>query len=195
MFIKMLLLLLPLLLSFLREGGCAPFGVGAAGSGALRCHPGGVGTQRCPPPPPPPWGCGVGVRQPRPTEPPGLVACVSSWQTPGLADGSHEEGTKSEPMGGFWGPCGCRGGGHMGTPPSPSRLQPRAQVALGQRNAQHDAAAQQEAHVLHHKATPRAPAGTPQHLGELGQSGGSAGAQHGPLPPALPALTMSARAT
>lgn len=65
----------------------------------------------------PPWGCGVGVRQPRPTEPPGLVACVSSWQTPGLADGSHEEGTKSEPMGGFWGPCGCRGGGHIGNPP------------------------------------------------------------------------------
>lgn len=194
MFIKMLLLLLPLLLSFLREGGCAPFGVGAAGSGALRCHPGGVGTQRCPPPPMGMWGWGPAAA----THGAPRVGCVRFILANTRVGGwVPRGGDKVRTHGWVLGSLRLSGwGAHREPPPRPtSGLQPRAQVALGQRNAQHDAAAQQEAHVLQHKATPRAPAGTPQHLGELGQSGGSAGAQHGPLPPALPALTMSARAT
>lgn len=163
---------------------CCPFsGRGSRSFRRRRCQTrssavppkrgGGPASSCCPPPP---RGRGVGVWQLRPTEPPRLAARISS----GLAEGSHEEGRKSEPGAGFWGSQRPSGRGLTGA--APSGLQPGAEVALGQRDAQHDAAAQQEARVLQHEAAPRPPAGTPQHLGELGRSGGSVGRSSAPRP-------------
>lgn len=91
-----------------------------------------------------------------------------------------------------------RGGGERGQTPPRSGLQPGTDVAFGQGDAQHDAAAQQEPRVLQDEVAPGALARTPQHLGELGAERGlsRAGTWPGPAAP-IPGcpLTMSARAT